>query len=301
MKVIRWIIVICIALGALLLIVGISQDGSFSDLGALVTNDSDYGDMITHTFENVSEEITIDVTTRHISVHLVDADVITMTYYEREDDTWTFVDLEDGIRVTQRQSNILGFFLFNFTSRKVHELHLYLPDNLVYALDLKATTGSINLSANFRWTLDVLDVQVTTGDVKLSGFDVLNEMRVTGTTGDINIQAVTADALEIIMTTGDIEIIEVVLEDAVDITTTTGSITLNQVIASSYDVRATTGSVLATFQSVDEMSFDLKTTTGNVRYLGENHRGSLVVYPSDTRTIPFLSRVTTGDVTIRIS
>ncbi len=181
----------------------------------------------------------------------------------------------EGLTITQPNKKITNSF-FNFGNPKIT---IYLPNSEYQAFLAVVSTGDITIDSSF--TFDIIDIDVTTGDVK-NNASVNENLKIESTTGDIILEDISAKNINLSVSTGDITLKNVSALDNVtlDVSTgksyltnvnckhlsskgTTGDIELNNVIATeSFNIKRTTGDVI--FDSSDATEIVVDVTTGDV-------------------------------------
>ena len=124
-------------------------------------------------------------------------------------------------------------------------------------INIKVTTGDINLKSNKNATINV-----TTGDVEIGS---VNDINVTSTTGDIKLGKVNNN-INIKTTTGDFDIDEVNISKNSSIKTTTGDVYIKNANNIYVDAHTTTGDVkIENNNRKSDIELTINTTTGDVK------------------------------------
>ena len=164
------------------------------------------------------------------------------------------------------------------------KITVYLPHNEYVSLSIKESTGDVSILNNFKF--DSIDIAVSTGD--------------------INIENLTAGSIGIKVSTGDTFLTNVTCESLAS-TGSTGDITMSGVIASGkFSIERSTGDVK--FDKCDASEIYVKTDTGDV---GGSLLSEKIFFPeSDTGKIDVPKTTSggkceittdTGDIKIRIN
>ncbi len=132
------------------------------------------------------------------------------------------------------------------------------PDDFMFNdVNVKISTGDIRYSAAAK----TVSLEVTTGDISFTGNAVSLSLK--GRTGDYSIRSATvAGAITANLTTGDLEM-ENVTAQALSVSLSTGDVELNNVVtAGETKISVTTGDVDLSY--CDAGLYNVKTTTGDV-------------------------------------
>ena len=132
-----------------------------------------------------------------------------------------------------------------------------------------------------------LQVDCTTGDVKLPAGFAFQSAEVSVTTGDAQLEGFACQKLRVKSTTGNVTLTDVQATEAMNLTVSTGDVKLNRVDSRELQVKTTTGNVTGTLLS--EKVFDVKATTGDV------------TVPQSTTGGLCRVTTTTGDIYLKIA
>ncbi len=252
----------------------------------------------------------------------------------------SFKESEDGtFKVVCNQSNKTRFYvnddggtleieevcewynrIFNWAQ---YSVTVYLPAGEYGSLDIECASSDISLCAGLSFsTLDIectsgdieifcsvrgeTEIEVTSGNVKLSEVtvsgscvvdsnsgDVLiskssfDRLYIESTSGDTLLSSVRGDKLTVICTSGETTLKDVILTDRLYIDATSGDVELEGCDAASIEIETTSGDVEGTI--LTPKTFDARATSGDVR----------VPYPSSGS--PCKIRTTSGDIDILIA
>ena len=312
-------IICCIAAGALIVA------GLITALCAAASANFDYhiftGEERTETFE-IGEAFTSIEIASDCSVEFLRAeDGRAKVVYTGVEAGKRSAEARDGKLVvrSKKDNSFFGVFRFGFLRSK---LTVYLPETSYDALNVKGSTGDLELAKTFTFgkvhveqstgdvkcyssvtqelylhasTGDVrvsgascasLDVKTSTGDVKLEDVKVENSATVAVTTGSVNVRGLTCASLKIDSSTGDIRLTDAVCAGQMTVTASTGDVTFGSCDAAEMRVKTSTGDVRGTLRT--EKTFIVDTSTGDARYPRETRGGKCTISTS------------TGDVNIRI-
>ena len=149
----------------------------------------------------------------------------------------------------------------NFDSPKVT---VYLPSNNGFGLEMNITTGDVKIAKEFK--LFDVDIHASTGDVECLAYSAKN-IKIEGTTGDVKIAGTEAKSVEIKVTTASCSLENVKLE-RVKMVCGTGNITLNNVAVESFaSLHTSSGDIAMKELTVGESTY-IHTTTGDVKFKG---------------------------------
>ncbi|MBR2617427.1 MAG: DUF4097 family beta strand repeat protein, partial [Clostridia bacterium] len=154
---------------------------------------------------------------------------------------------------------------------------VYLPEGEYQNLTVTGTTGDVTVPSNFTFaTVNVkmstgdirysasaknVSLEVTTGDISFTGN--AESVRIKGTTGDYAVRRATVtEGITVNATTGDVEM-ENVTAQTLAISLSTGEVDLNNVLTvGKTEITARTGDVELSYCDAGE--YNVKTTTGDV-------------------------------------
>ena len=265
MKVISRILGVMILIGLIMSVVAFFMGLDPLDLKGFFTDEEAYGEMMTLTHDDEISELILDLSTRHIVIHYVEENELTMTYYEHEEkDTWTIDESVPGTyKVTHREKiRWLNFISFKFTPKEIVTVHVYIPETWVIGYDLSTNTGSIRMMFDETYDVLNLDLHTDTGDIYVDGVSGVMGEFVTDT-GDITFKnVVLSSTLFVDSDTGDLRLEDVDTTD-LDLSTDTGVVIMTGINGNVCDVDVDTGSINIT-SSMFSSSMKLHTDTGNI-------------------------------------
>ncbi len=299
-------------IAAFLLVVGLLLFG-----GAMIALGFDFtklntGKYETNTYE-ISEDfrgISIDVSTTEIEFVLSDHEKCKVVCFEDEKekhsvavkDRTLIIDTED----TRKWYDHIGFTLGS------PKMTVYLPKAEYASLLINTHTGDIEIPDDFQF--ENLKISGTTADVECLASGS-NDMEIKLSTGKIKVNDITAGALDLSTTTGNIKVNSVTCGGTIGVSVSTGSaeianvscetftshgttghITLKNVIASDLiSVERSTGGV--TFEGSDAAEIYVKTTTGSVK--GTLLSDKVFIAETDTGSVNVPKTVTGGKCEIK--
>ena len=179
-----------------------------------------------------------------------------------------YIECEDG------GSWMNHFHLFNFRSPYV-EVHL--PEKEYNSLNIKISSGDITVDESFSFKnadcecssgdidfyadADILDVQTTSGDVKLSGVKA-DTINTNCTSGDMTTNGVQCKSISAQCTSGDIELKSVVSSGGFMVQTSSGDIELKACDGQKIELEASSGDIEGSL--LTEKRFHAESSSGDV-------------------------------------
>lgn len=137
-------------------------------------------------------------------------------------------------------------------------LTVYLPQNEYNTLIIKARTGDVEIPSNFKF--NTTDITVSTGDVDYKA-DAKN-LKITASTGDIEVKDVQADSVSITASTGEIEVSNLTCSNDITINVSTGDVEVNNLTCNNLTIIGDTSEVSLT--NVITGRCDVTTDTGDI-------------------------------------
>ena len=274
----------------------------------------------THEIKDEFSKISIDISTANIILLPSEDGKCRVECYEEEKIKHT-VSVKDGtlsiVSVDEREW--YDYIGINFDSAKIT---VYLPKNEYESLTIRESTGRVTIPSLF--TFGSIDIKTSTGDVDCLA-SVKSEMKITTSTGGINLEKLTAGALSLEVTTGRVTVSDVSCEGDISVKVSTGDciltntsckklssigstgdVTLEKVIASeSFFIKRSTGDVH--FVSSDAADIFVKTDTGYVKgslltkkvFITDSSTGKINV-PKTTEGGKCEIITDTGDITLNV-
>ena len=315
MKFIKWIIVLVFLMGILLLSVGFFLG---ADVLAVFNNDEDYGDLLVYTFEEKPEVIELDFDYRHTYIHLHDEAYVEIQYRQKDDDTWVFNEQANRLSVSQRQPSTWFSFGLRRPSRAKMEVHVFLPSDVLYDLDIHTNVGSIYVEFESNFALKNLNVSSDVGTIRVTHAQVNDDFELSTSTGSARLNDVIGDVLSVNVSVGSIEINRSSFNDlnlrtstgSIDVKlstvagdlkaqTSTGSIKLDRAEAADYDLKTSTGSIELLLVDLSRFYYDLETSTGAIHIgtvnQGQRHQTQQTV----NQTIRIKAVLSTGSIDVK--
>ena len=143
---------------------------------------------------------------------------------------------------------------------------------------IKQSTGDVSLSDT---KLGELETDVSTGKTKLSNVAVSGDVKIKASTGKVAANNLTCNNLTVITSTGDIEMKNTVAAGKAELKASTGDVTLLDFDAAEVYIKTSTGDVEATFLTIKNVDADSDTGKENVdKELDRDAGGKCVVETS---------------------
>lgn len=262
-----------IILGCMIFIGGmIMAKWDFSKLGTSKYETNTYE--ITDSFKNIS----IKTDTADIKFVLSDDGTCKIVCFEEKNDEHDVSVVDDTLTInsasTKRWYQYIGINI------KTPKVTIYLPETEYAALNIKESTGYIDIAKDF--TFESIDISLSTGDVK-NYASASGNVEIKATTGNIEIENVSAKAFDLLVSTGNINVktVECNGDMSVKVSTgkaklcdvscgsiiskgSTGDMILENVVATgNFNITRSTGDV--TFKKCDAAELFVKTDTGDVK------------------------------------
>ena len=246
-------------------------------------------------------EITLITNTADVAIIPTDKDYAYVVCREMEKQKHT-VKVNEGkllieVEDTRKWYDHIGVIFENSA------ISVYLPKKDYGDISVKANTGTVKISEAFKFK--GIDVEVTTGDVKIAGVSA-GRIDASATTGDVSLEKVSCSGeLSVSVSTGSVSANNVTCKSFVT-TGTTGDVNMSNVVAEemlSLDVH--TGSI--SFDGCDAAEIRMTTSTGDVKgsllsgkiFTVKTETGSIDV-PDSTGGGSCKVTTTTGSVKIKI-
>ena len=147
---------------------------------------------------------------------------------------------------------------------------------------IKQSTGDVSLSDN---KTGELEINVSTGKINLSNVEVAGDAKLNGSTGKVNINGLKSNNLNVKTSTGDIVIKNSLIAGAANIKASTGDIFLEDFDAAEVSIETLTGDVEATFLTIKNVDIDTDTGKKNVDKELDRDAGGKCVVKTDTGDI----------------
>ena len=126
-------------------------------------------------------------------------------------------------------------------------------------LDIKGSTGNVNLDND---VLNNMKVETTTGNIKISNSKITNDLEITASTGNIDLTNVLSKTLNIKISTGRTKLNNVIIEKDFNMNGSTGNLILDGFDAENIYIELSTGDVRGTI--LTSKFFIAQSDTGHV-------------------------------------
>lgn len=150
------------------------------------------------------------------------------------------------------ESNNRFFKLWFFSSNNL-KLEISLPESFTGEVIYNGTSG--NFTA-MDMALKSLDLDITSGDVKLTHLSLQNGVNISSTSGNITAIEVKATDMQIESNSGDVILEQLSLDESLDIDSKSGNKKMKDILCDQVTVDSTSGDTIAERVRVDEMTVD---------------------------------------------
>lgn len=227
------------------------------------------------------KNINVDLITYDVSLRPSQDGKTKIEYTETQKEKCNVVVSDSVLKITYKDDRKWFEKFFSFGGKS---LTIYLPEKEYENLNIDITTGDLKL--NSKATFKNATICSTTGDVEGS-LKVLNDFNIKVTTGDIELSNINCENFSIVGTSSDIELIKVIASETFKIKVTTGDVEFSSCDSKNIEINGTTGDVVGTLLS--GKTFTVSTITGE-KILPQNSDGGICKI-----------NVTTGDVKIKLT
>lgn len=174
------------------------------------------------------------------------------------------VEVVEGV-LTIKQIDNRNFYdkIFSFNHLKVN---LYLTNEVIEDMNIQSTTGNIKIDNGFNFenvnitntTGDIyfnsnvkgnIEISNTTGDINIIRSNIFGYVNVKTKTGDVEMENVNCNKLDILVTTGDSELVNVKVNTDFTLQASTGDVELDGFDANNMNIKVKTGDVEGTILS----------------------------------------------------
>jgi len=292
MKIIKIIGIVVFLGGLVLFTVGlVLAKGDFSVIKTGFSTDANY-EQVEHTGTDSIKSVDIDVTTNNIEFFYSEDETYLVSYYESEDETFTFST--DGEILYLKGVYKFKFFNWNFKSKEISKINVYLPKSFNGEILCHTSTGDITI--NDFSDIEGLDLDVSTGDITITNSTIVGKLNVNSSTGDIKVQNTLISGDTILKTsTGGITFSNSET-NSINSNSSTGSIDLYNITCDNIIAKVSTGTIkIDIVGSEDDYRANLSTNTGYIKYQGIKIEGQLL-NSNGTKTLT--ASASTGNVVI---
>lgn len=248
-----WLVIasVLIVAGLVVFSVGASLNGGF-----------EMNKYLTKTYDNLSDfnDIYINASTADINFLKSTDGKAKVVCYEEEKQPH-IVQVKGGILSIEVQNNKKWYDYITFGFRAPN-ITVYLPSNDYGALSVKNSTGAININKDF--TFSTIEVSGSTGDVNC--YASANDIKIHLSTGDIDVEGITAKNLDLKVSTGEIEVENASVENDIKIKFSTDDTSLEKVTANNLTINGGTGDIDLS-NVVISSKMNITASTGDVHFL----------------------------------
>lgn len=335
MKALTKVLLLIFVLGLVLSVVAFFGGLDIIGLRDFFNDAESYGDQITYTETTEITTINIDVETRNVNIVPTSSTELLVMYHVHVKDDWVVEENNGILTIYQnKELEVFNWFNFKFVPEDIITVFIEIPETWVIDLDINSdvgnvlieygdlfmstvtigsATGNVNVS---DLNLDLLDIDLNTGNVSLDRVNIANDLNINTDTGRLSVDTVTAldvildsntgtvivdeltgTALTVTSDTGTIEIKNSEITNQVNLDTETGAVKVYHTTASGYDLSSSTGTVSVTLTSLLDIKFDLQTSLGDINIDGEN-QGTR--HTTSIGSILLKARVSTGNISIQV-
>ena len=132
-------------------------------------------------------------------------------------------------------------------------------------LTIDVDTGNVNL--NHSDVANDILITSNTGNVFVDTVNA-QDINISSDTGDITLKDVEGEDLFVDNDTGFISLTRTNMINEIELSTSTGNLVLSDSTASGYELSASTGDVIVTLVDLSNLRYDLQTSTGNIKIDG---------------------------------
>lgn len=311
----RKILVVGLIIGLSFTTVGVViYGGNFEKIKDAFSRDDDYTFSIKEE-ANIVENLNINLKEGSVKLHVFNEEGYKVDFYESEYDKKTITYENNTLNIKQNSNNKINFFNFTFISKKIATVNVYLPETFNGKTTIKTTSGDITIE---NYSFSSLELDVSSGNIRLNKVLVDKEISVEATSGNIKINELEALDLYVKSTSGNLELensnittntslkitsgnikVEKTSTPIISVNAVSGNVNLKQIDSNDIDVDVTSGNVKVNI--IGDLSLykiDAKVTSGNIYYQGDKIKGNLI-NPIGTKVIKL--RSTSGNIHINFS
>ncbi len=212
----------------------------------------------THEIAEEFDNISIKTDTADIDFVLTENGECKVVCFERSKVKHS-VTVEDGVLTVSVVDERKWYDYIKVFSFKTPKITVYLPKAQYGALDIKNSTGDIEIPKDFGF--QSVGVSSSTGNVNVFA-STTDALKINLSTGNIRVENLSAGKLQIAVSTGDVLLKNVIVNGTLSLKTSTGDIKLALCDAEELFMETDTGDVEGSLLS--EKVFITKTDTGDV-------------------------------------
>jgi DUF4097 and DUF4098 domain-containing protein YvlB len=262
MKIFKSLLIIIVVAGLALIAIGFATGASFTNIFDGISSSDDYTLEDTVTYTDALSSIVLDLETRNIEITSTTDDFISIDYYSKEDDTWSF-DFDHGeLTIIQDEPNgIFNWFSWTLPTSNYLDVIISIPEAYNFDVDIKTNTG----------------------DISLENFDTLGDISLITDTGRVSVELIDAISIYLESDTGSLKVIDVNADEDISLDTDTGSAEIENTTCESLTVDLSTGSI--DVSDIVANKIDLDTNTGSIDVEGINLTNRTLRLSTDTGSV----------------
>ena len=252
---------------------------------------------LTESFSN----ITIDTDTADVIFKLSEDGTCKVECHEDEKEPHHVRAEGDTLRIGKDSKSIWQFLTFNFGFwTDTPSVTVYLPETEYKALSVDASTGDVDIPADFSF--ESIQVKLSTGDVRCKA-SAAGDITIRTSTGSIRLSDVSAGNVSLTASTGGIHAENVKCEGRVETKVSTGKTTLENITCESFASDGDTGD-LSLKRVIVSGEMNIERDTGDVKF--DRCDAETIVVETDTGDVTgtlltekvFITKTDTGSVDV---
>ena len=220
-------------------------------------------------------KVEVDATTADINIYVTDSESKAICL-ENKSFYFDMKIIGDSLNIIQVDNRKFYEKIFNFSSLKID---LYLSKLELETLNIECSTGDIKITNGF--VINDVEINCSTGDINLDS-NVNKNLFISTSTGDVCLSNVKCDNLEIKTSTGDIKLIDTLVQEDFNMQGATGNLFFDGFDAENIYVQLSTGDVKGTILS--SKFFRANSDTGDVS-VPDTREGGECIITVDTGSI----------------
>ena len=255
-KVLIWVALGLMGLGVALFVgLGFMVDFDFLRLDTMkyLTN--------TYDITDIFHSIDVDTITADVEFRLAEDGKCRVVCYEQEE-VLHDVHVKDGTLVIDAKDTRSWLDHLSFFNFKTPSITVYLPEQEYQALEVNNTTGDLKLSG--PWCLDKLSLKVTTGDIRADGMTCKKDIDIHVTTGSMILKNLNCEKLNVSGSTGQTTMKNVRVSEKAQLRWTTGGLLMEDCGVGNLSLDGTTGDAMLKNVVVSD-NLRAETTTGDLK------------------------------------
>lgn len=230
-------------------------------------------------------------------------DSIKVVYNTDEDGHLEVKENNNTTSIVEKINN--KFFKIDFENGDP-TISIYLPSNYYNEIEVKSISGDVETYSDLK--LPKLTISSAAGDISLMDAKIESTIKIDTISGQTTSQNITSKNIDFNLKSGDLESYYLEAED-IKITGISGDINIDTIDAYRFDIKSTSSEIdiynmdvtrrasinnvsgdidIATKDNSDNYQFNIKTISGDINYNEDNHEGNLTVgegIPIDINTV----------------